>query len=113
MPPSHSSTDSSSIFTEEQKKLFEKRFEEGYDLQDDENSAWVKIYHPEIGSPPYSVLSGGSTKSSFDVVKDILVLPKPKPSTQKRRGSRAVNNTAICITDEVSEEMKQKQKLNE
>ena len=34
---SQSSTDSSSIFTEEQIK-FEKRFEEGYDLQDEELS---------------------------------------------------------------------------
>lgn len=34
-PRSQSSTDLSSIFTEEQVKLFEKRFEEGYDLQDE------------------------------------------------------------------------------
>ena len=34
-PRSQSSTDSNSIFTEEQMKIFEKRFEEGYDLQDE------------------------------------------------------------------------------
>ena len=41
-PRSQSSTDLSSIFTEEQMKLFEKRFEEGYDLQDEEYSAWMR-----------------------------------------------------------------------
>ena len=75
---SQSSTDSSSIFTEEQIK-FEKRFEEGYDLQDE------------------------------DVVKEILTLPKPRPSSQTRKGRRAVNATAMCITDDnILEEMKQK-----
>lgn len=80
-PWSQSSTDSSPIFTEEQTKLFEKRFEEGYDLQDEEYSAWVRIYHSEKVSPSPSVVSSGSMKSSLDVVKEILTLPKPKPSS--------------------------------
>jgi len=78
--------------------LFEKRFEEGYDLQDDEYSAWVRIYHPEKVSPSASVVSSGSTKSSLDVFKEILTLPKPKPSSQTRKGRKAVNSAAICIT---------------
>ena len=80
-PWSQSSTDSSPIFTEEHTKLFEKRFEEGYDLQDEEYSAWVRIYHSEKASPSPSVVSSGSMKSSLDVVKEILTLPKPKPSS--------------------------------
>lgn len=48
-------------------------------------------------------------KSSLDVVKEILTLPEPKPSSQTRKGRKAVNTTVICITDEdVLEEMKQK-----
>ena len=113
-PRSQSSTDLSSIFTEEQMKLFEKRFEEGYDLQDEEYSAWVRIYHPEKTSPSPSVVSSGSTKSNLDVVKEILTLPKPRPSSQTRKGRKAVNATAICITDDdILEEMKRKKKEKE
>ena len=112
-PWSQSSTDSSSIFTEEQMKLFEKRFEEGYDLQDEEYSAWVRIYHPEKASPS-PVVSSGSTKSNLDVVKEILTLPKPRPSSQTRKGRKAVNATAICVTDDdILEEMKQKKEEKE
>ena len=99
-PRSQSSTDASSIFTEEQMKLFEKRFEVGYDLQDEEYSVWVRIYHPEKVSPSPSVVSSGSTKSNLDVVKEILTLPKPRPSSQTRKGRNAVNTTAICVTDD-------------
>ena len=119
-PRSQSSTDASSIFTEEQTKLFEKRFEEGYDLQHEEYSAWVRIYHPEKASPSPSVVSSGSTKSNLDVVKEILTLPKPRPSSQTRKGRKgrkgrkAVNATAICVTDDdILEEMKQKKEEKE
>lgn len=90
------------------------RFEEKYDLQDEEYSSWVRIYHPEKASPSLSVVSSGSTKSSLDVVKEILTLPKTKPSSQTRKGRKAVNTTAICITDEdVLEEMKRKKEEKE
>ena len=112
-PRSQSSTDSSSIFTEEPMKLFEKRFEEGYDLQDEEYSAWVRIYHSKKASPLPSVVSSGSTKSNLDVVKEILTLPKPRPSSQTRKGRKAVNTTAICATDDILEEMKQKKEEKE
>jgi len=74
----------------------------------------VRIYQPEKASPSASVVSSGSTKSSWDVVKEILTLPKPKPSSQTRKGRKAVNSAAICITDvEVLEEMKQKKEEKE
>ena len=111
-PRSQLSTDLSSIFTEEQMKLFEKRFEE--DLQDEEYSAWVRIYHPEKMSLSPSVVSSGSTKSNLDVVKEILTLPKPRPSLQTRKGRKAVNATAIRITDDdILEEMKRKKEEKE
>lgn len=40
-------------FTEEEQRLFENRFENGYDLQTDERyNAWLKVHHPE-GSGTY------------------------------------------------------------
>ena len=55
------------------------------------------------------MVSSGSTKSNLDVVKEILTLPKPRPSSQTRKGRKAVNATAICVTDDnILEEMKQK-----
>ena len=76
-------------------KLFEKRFEEGYDLQDEEYSAWVRIYHSEKASLSTSVVSSGSMKSSLDVVKEILTLPKPKPSSQTRKRRKAVKTLLL------------------
>ena len=75
---------------------------------------WVRIYHPEKASPSPSVVSSGSTKSNLDVVKEILTLPKPRPSSQTRKRRKAVNATAICVTDDdILEEMKQKKEEKE
>ena len=38
--------DDTELFTEEQEKLFSKRFEEGYDLYDPLFVTWLKIRHP-------------------------------------------------------------------
>ena len=74
----------------------------------------MRIYHSEKASPSPSVVSSGSMKSSLDVVKEILTLPKPKPTSQTRKGRKAVNTTVICITDEdVLEEMKRKKEEKE
>uniref|UniRef100_A0A1X7SKR4 HTH CENPB-type domain-containing protein n=3 Tax=Amphimedon queenslandica TaxID=400682 RepID=A0A1X7SKR4_AMPQE len=37
---------SSPIFTEEQEKLYTKRFEEGFDIRDPNYEAWIRINHP-------------------------------------------------------------------
>ena len=78
-----SSNSSSKLFTLEQLKLFQHRFEEGYDLKDPEYITWLKIHHPEIGSPPVSSseLSKSESSSSF---KELLVLPKPNSKSQKK-----------------------------
>ena len=34
----------------EKEKLFAKRFEEGYDIQDQEYTAWIKINHPDAAN---------------------------------------------------------------
>lgn len=60
------------------------------------------------------MVSSGSTKSNLDIVKEMLTLPKPRPSSQTRKGRKAVNATAICITDDdILEEMKRKKEEKE
>ena len=103
-----SSDSSSKLFTLEQHKLFQRRFEEGFDLEDAEYFAWLKFYHPEIGSPPASGSDKSKSENSSlaDAVKDLLVLPKPK----KSRSKQALNSKTICITDpEILEELKVKE----
>ena len=113
-------TTGSSLFTPEQKQVFEERFEEGYDLHDPEYDAWLRITHPiDAISEPCSntssvcistnsvktFSSSCSSSKSVDVLGEMLVLPQPKPSTRKRK--KALNRKTICITDtEVLEEMK-------
>ncbi len=39
-------------FTEGEIKLFERRYENGYDLEgDDRYNYWLKCYHPEANAP--------------------------------------------------------------
>ena len=96
-----SSNGSHKLFTLEQHKLFQRRFEDGYDLKDTEYTTWLKICHPEIGSPhaSSSELSKSENSSSIDAVKELLVLPKPNSnSQQKRQGRNALNSKSVCIT---------------
>ena len=108
-----SSNGSHKLFTLEQHKLFQRRFEDGYDLKDTEYTTWLKIYHPEIGSPhtSSSELSKSENSSSIDAVKELLILPKPNSnSQQKRQGRNALNSKSVCITDpEILEELKAKE----
>jgi len=38
-------------FSTEEIALFQHRFEEGYDIHDDRYEQWLRIYHPDFGSP--------------------------------------------------------------
>ena len=75
--------------------LFQKRFEEGYDIYDEKHLSWLRIHHPN--SIPHnlaaSIVSSSSAgaqcpstapSSSCGSISDILVVPEPK-SSQKRR----------------------------
>lgn len=114
----------STLFTPQQCKLYEQRFQEGYDLCDPEYEAWIKIYHPvDVNSEPcdsslksesitsarssFKACSSKSTPSeASSILSDLLVLPEPKTS-KKRRQKKAINNQAVCITNiEVLEKMK-------
>ena len=113
-----------SLFTPEKQRLYEKRYEEGYDVHDPEYEVWLRITHPiDARSEPRSDASVQSTSSpsssllysaptcvhsssgSSDVLREMLVLPQPKERSQKRK--KALNSKAVCITNsEVLEELK-------
>ena len=100
---------------------FRKKYEEGYDIYDHDYLQWIRDNNltlptrdpPACTSGSSQALStvsslhcGGSTGSSLS---EILALPKPL--APKKRGRKAVNAKASCITDsEVLEELKQKKK---
>jgi len=99
------------IFSQEKEALYQRRFEEKYDVKDPDYLAWVKITHPEVdvsSTEVSSVSSGqlGSTKSS-DVLSEILVLPEPKGKPTRKKKTITSEKT-VCITeDKVLEELKQ------
>lgn len=102
--PVEEAKEDSPPFSPEKIELFEKRFEEGYDVDDPEYRVWLKLYRTE------SVTSSGCLKSSSSsgtspVFSEILSLPKP-PERKKKSSTKQ----AICITeDQVLREMKEKE----
>ena len=58
------STEPPMLFSPEKEKLFATRFEEDYDIQDPEYTAWVKINHPECC---LSAASNSSVSASSDM----------------------------------------------
>lgn len=101
----------SPLFSMEREALFQKRYEEGYDLFDAEYVAWLRIAHPEMNVSATKddlSLSGSSGKtcsekqaslsecSSTDL-SDILVVPKVAPKKKKRQ---ALNSQkTVLLTD--------------
>ena len=102
---SQSSSNSSKTFTIEQLKLFQQRYNEGYDVKDPEYETWLKIHHPEIGTPPVGSSSSASDKSSIDVMKELLILPS---KVQKKQNP--LSGKSVCITENhVLEQLKAKE----
>ena len=118
--------------------MYEKRYQEGYDVPDPKYEAWLKITHPietssvvvcrsttpagacftETSSASSAFKSTGLAGSSnsvlsgskcSDILEEFLVLPKPKPTTT-RKTKKGLNSKAICITeDEVLKELKERE----
>ena len=108
--------------TPEQEKLYQKRHEEGYDLEDPKYSRWLKakylctsddhnekISESAQDSSTPSVVSTcapdsdhasltTSSVSTSDVLSDLLTLPQPKVTKKKRKPG--FNQKAVCITDD-------------
>ena len=140
--PSVSKCSSSSVvFTPEQEALYEKRYEEGYDLDTDPDYvAWLNINYPSSASsksPSVNLSTGNSSVPSLsltavsnpsvtppstvsssvtssDVLDELLVLPEPQRPKTSRRKKQAINSKAVCITDdEVLDDMKKNEKRKE
>ena len=125
--------------SDDRESLFKKRFEEGYDIFDEEYVTWLRCNHPK--SVPKSLATGGNggissscsgssqprsascksvcsthcgsatTTTTTSTLSDILSLPKPKTPRRKRQG---LNAKAKCVTDiEVLEQLKEKGKEKE
>ena len=113
------SSNDKELFTEEQEKLFNKRFEEGYDLYDPLFVTWLKIRHPHrcvsvssdtfsegttttcstsVTSSTISTVSS-STRSQSDTLSEILVLPTAVRSSTRKKKVESLNRQAVCLTD--------------
>ena len=133
LKPSHAfrpATDSKSVskadkFTPEQEKLYQKRYEEGYDLDDPKFAQWLKVKNlkaPDDHSDKISIsesekrsstpsvistcapdsdhasLITSRSVSTSDALSDILRIPQPKTTKKKRKPGS--NSRAVCITDD-------------
>ena len=107
------------LFSPEKEKRFTQRFEEGYNILDEEYIAWVRINHPEhclsVGSSSNVSATSGTNhmlasktsscpssldqQSKNDILSDILVLPKPKDKSGRKRKA-GINQKTVCLTDD-------------
>ena len=99
------------LFTPEKHALFEKRYQEGYDVPDVEYKAWLQIMHPvDAKSGVSSDRSSSSSRvTPNSILQEMLVLPNPrKPKSGRKRG--ALNREGVYITDtEVLDKLKVKE----
>ena len=101
-------------FSPDQIKLFEQRFEEGYDVPDPEYLAWRSAKHPSPGSvsseasTAYAATSSStpvsigntSHRSSEEVLNELLTLPQPPSTRSGRPRKKGVNEKALELTDD-------------
>jgi len=116
-------TPGSPLFSPEQEALYQKRFDENYDISDPSYVAWLKINHPEaelsvassVGTSSSSgqhhlgsVNSAKNTDSS-DILSEVLVLPEPKEKPASKR-KPALTKKTLCLTeDDVLENLRKKE----
>ena len=116
-------TPGSPLFSPEQEALYQKRFDENYDISDPSYVAWLKIIHPEAelsvaASVGTSSSSGqhhlGSVNSakdtdSSDILSEVLLLPEPKEKPASKR-KPALTKKTVCLTeDDVLENLRKKE----
>ena len=101
-----------SKFSQEQIDLFEKRYEEGYNIFDTDYNEWLQLTLPDSISPTCksdtdSLKTHVSNSSSLS---DVLVLPEPKPKF-KNKEKAGINTQAICLSDSpVLKQLKDKER---
>ena len=98
------------LFSPEKEILFQKRFEEGYDIQDEMYVAWIRINNPErclsvdssssvSANSDVKVSSNPSSIELNDVLSEVLVRPKPKEISRRKRKA-GINQRSVCLTDD-------------
>ena len=93
------------LFSPEQETLYQRRYEEQYDIMDAGYVAWLKIYHPEAAVSATSIdtssslSSGKKSSNSSDVLSEVLVLPQPQANPTKKKKA-TLTKQALCITDD-------------
>ena len=100
-------------FSTEQHSLFEKRFNEEYDVQDPLYELWLKEQHPESDTDSMKTHANSlSTMSSNEssVLSEVLKYPEVKVLA-KRKGKPAANSTSsVCLSDSPAmKQLKQKE----
>lgn len=87
-------------FTPQQIALYQTRYDEGYDLEDPEYSAWLKIYHPKKvnTSPPTEV--SVATSSMTDPQVDAATKTPPSATFTEERSCSPKKSLTTCSSDE-------------
>ena len=89
--PSPNEPSDCSPFTPEKAAQFRKYYEEGYDVENPEYRAWLRINHPDdCNSAPSECSSGPlgiSSSSHSSDISDVLVLPQAQSSKPSKRKS--------------------------
>ena len=97
-------------FSTEQHSLFEKRFNEEYDVQDPLYELWLKEQHPESDTDSMKTHANSLSTMSSNESSVVLKYPEVKVSA-KRRGKPAANSTSsVCLSDSPAmKQLKQKE----
>ena len=88
------------LFSQEKLELFEKRYEEGYDMPDPEYSEWCKSTHPDTSSSSAatrSALSDITNVSDLDAISHCTASTSCESKSSRRKA--ALNSKAVCISD--------------
>ena len=92
-------------FTPEQDALYERRFQEGYDIPDPSYAAWLKINHPLsltlLSHRRRSATRISASSRTSGSLNGLLKLPELLPAAKSSR-EKSLNYRAVCITDDDS-----------
>ena len=92
------------LFSPEQEALYRRRFDEGYDVNDPDYIAWMRLNHPEVAvsatssSSDQKATSSNKLSSPSDTLSEILAFPQPQNNPRKRKPAK--NSKAVCMTDD-------------
>lgn len=94
-------------FSAEQRSLFEKQFNEGYDVQDPLYELWLKEQHPESDSDSMKTNANSLSSNESSLLSEVLKYPE---ISAKRRRKPAANSSAVCLSDSPAiKQLKQKE----